>query len=111
VHGGAFPAWYAPVQAEVLPLDDPGPAHAFQRAGLEAGLRVEVSAGGSLGSRIRQSAMRKVPYVAVIGPREAANGQVALRLRDGRELPPTPVAAALSLIGEVVAKRSCDLSG
>ena len=56
-------------------------------------------------------ALRKVPYVAVIGPREAANGQVALRLRDGRELPPMPVAAALDLIGKVVAKRSFDLSG
>jgi len=111
VHGGAFPAWYAPVQAEVLPLSDLDPAHAFQRAGIEAGLRVEVSAEGSLGSRIRRSAMRKVPYVAVIGPREAANGQVALRLRDGRELPPMPVASALDMIGEVVAKRSFDLSG
>lgn len=111
VHGGAFPAWYAPVQAVVLPLADPEPAHAFQRAGIEAGLRVEVSADGSLGSRIRQSALRKVPYVAVLGPREAANGQVALRLRDGRELPPMPVDAALALIGRVVAQRSFDLSG
>jgi threonyl-tRNA synthetase len=55
--------------------------------------------------------LRKVPYAAVIGPREAANGQVALRLRDGRELPPMPVAEALGLIGDVVAKRSFDLSG
>jgi threonyl-tRNA synthetase len=111
VHGGAFPAWYAPVQVEVLPLADLDPAYAFQRAGVEAGLRVEVSASGSLGSRIRQAAVRKVPYVAVIGAREAASGTVALRLRDGRELPPMPVAAALDLIGGVAARRSFDLSG
>jgi threonyl-tRNA synthetase len=111
VHGGAFPAWYAPVQVEVLPIADLDPAYAFQRAGIEAGLRVEVSSGGSLGSRIRQSAVRKVPYIAVIGPREAGNGQVALRLRDGRELPAMPVAEALGRIGAVVAKRSIDLSG
>jgi threonyl-tRNA synthetase len=113
VHGGAFPAWYAPVQAEVLPIaaEQQDAAHAVQRAGIEAGLRVEVSSGGSLGSRIRQSAVRKVPYIAVIGPREAGNGQVALRLRDGRELPGMPVAEALGLIGAVVAKRSIDLSG
>jgi threonyl-tRNA synthetase len=47
----------------------------------------------------------------VIGPREAASGQVALRLRDGRELPPMPVADALDRIGRVVRCRSSDLSG
>ena len=112
VHGGAFPAWYAPVQVEVLPLAGPdAAARAFQRAGIEAGLRAEVSAAGSLGARIRHAAVRKVPYVAVIGAREAAAGEVALRLRDGRELPPMPVARALDLIGKVVAERSFDLSG
>jgi threonyl-tRNA synthetase len=113
VHEGAFPAWYAPVQLAVLPVagaqDDA--ARAVHRQGLAAGLRVEVSAAGSLGSRIRQSAVRRVPYVAVLGEREAAAGQVALRLRDGRELPPVPVADALEMIGRVVASRSFDLRG
>jgi threonyl-tRNA synthetase len=113
VHGGAFPAWYAPVQLEVLPLsaEQEDAAWAVHRSGVAAGLRAEVSAAGSLGSRVRQSALRKVPYAAVIGPREAASGQVALRLRDGRELPPMPVAAALEMIGGVVKSRSFDLSG
>jgi threonyl-tRNA synthetase len=44
-----------------------------------------------------------VPYVAVIGAREAAAGQVALRERAGRELPPMPVADALHLIADAVA--------
>jgi len=113
VHGGAFPAWYAPVQLEVLPLsaEQEDAAWAVHRSGVAAGLRAEVSAAGSLGARVRQSALRKVPYAAVIGPREAASGQVALRLRDGRELPPMPVAAALEMIGGVVKSRSFDLSG
>lgn len=111
VHEGAFPAWYAPVQLAVLPVG-PGQAAAaadLARRGEAAGLRVEVDADGSLGSRVRDAARRRVPYVAVVGAREAAGGRVALRLRDGRELDPMPVAAALELVTGVVAARSADL--
>ncbi len=109
VHAGAFPAWYAPVQVEVLPVgaDQGAAAEAFRRAGVEAGLRVEVSAAGSLGARVRRG--RRVPYQAVVGAREAAADAVALRLRDGRELPPMPAARALRLVGDVVANRSHNL--
>ena len=59
---------------------------ARQAAGL--GLRADVAGpeSGTLNRRIRSS--RLVPYQAVIGEREAAAGQVAVRLRDGRRLPP-----------------------
>jgi threonyl-tRNA synthetase len=111
VHAGAFPAWYAPVQIEVLPVGaaQEKVAEEFAADGIEAGLRAEVAAGESLGLRIRRAAQRKLPYVAVIGEREAAAGQVSLRLRDGRELPPMPAADALALIRQVVDARSADL--
>jgi threonyl-tRNA synthetase len=111
VHAGAFPAWYAPVQLAVLPVGDAQADAAWEvhRAAVDAGLRASVEEGGSLGARIRQSALRKVPYAAVIGEREAAAGEVSLRLRDGRELPPRPAAAALEMIGKVVRSRSSDL--
>ena len=111
VHGGAFPAWYAPLQLAVLPVGaaQSGAANCFADKALRGGLRVEVHHDGSLGSRIREAAGRKVPYVAVIGAREADAGSVSLRLRDGRELPPRPVDSALALIGEVVAGRSLHL--
>jgi threonyl-tRNA synthetase len=101
------------VQLAVLPLsaDQADAAWAAHRSGMDSGLRVEVSADGSLGSRIRQAALRKVPYAAVIGPREAAAGQVSLRLRDGRELAPMAVAEALRRIAGVVESRSIELSG
>jgi threonyl-tRNA synthetase len=54
-----------------------------------------VAYDGSLGARIRPA--RRVPYLAVIGAREAAAGEVALRLRDGSELPPRPDALAYLL--------------
>jgi threonyl-tRNA synthetase len=111
VHEGAFPVWYAPVQAVALPVadDQADAAESFARLGVEAGLRVEAVGGGSLGARVRDAALRRVPYVAVIGPREAARGEASLRLRDGRELPPRSAAEAVALIGQVAATRSADL--
>ncbi|MCZ7439812.1 threonine--tRNA ligase [Micromonospora sp. WMMC241] len=111
VHEGAFPAWYAPVQVLLLPIDD-AQADAARRLCREAeaaGLRAAVDAGGSLGARIRDAARRRIPYVGVLGAREAADGSVSLRLRDGRGLDPMPRADALRLIGAVVASRSADL--
>jgi threonyl-tRNA synthetase len=104
VHGGAFPAWYAPVQLEILPVAaaQHDAAYDRHRAAIAAGLRAEVAGDGSLGARIRQAALRKVPYVAVIGPREQASGLVGMRLRDGGELAPMPWADALALIRKEV---------
>jgi threonyl-tRNA synthetase len=111
VHDGAFPAWYSPVQVVVLPVgeEQDGPARAFHDGCLAAGLRAEIEHEGSLGARIRDAARRRVPYVAVIGSREAAAGTVSLRLRDGRELAPRPAEAALALVREVVDSRSLHL--
>jgi threonyl-tRNA synthetase len=110
-HGGAFPVWYAPVQILAVPVSDAqaDAAAEFERAAVVAGLRVEVAADGSMGARVRGAALRKIPYVAVIGGREAADGRVALRLRDGRQLDPLPAADAISLIADVAERRSREL--
>jgi threonyl-tRNA synthetase len=112
VHGGAFPVWYAPVQVLAVPISDDqaDAAVAFARQCVEAGLRASSALEGSLGARVREAARRKIPYVAVIGAREAAAGAVALRLRDGSQLGPLPTADVVRRIGEVAASRSHDLS-
>ena len=106
-HGGAFPAWLAPVQVAVLPVgqDEAGAAREFHELCLDLGLRSEVydADRGSLGARIREA--RLVPYQAVIGGREAAAGAVAIRLRDGRKLEPMSVAEAGKRMAERVAAR------
>ncbi|MGN6791108.1 MAG: threonine--tRNA ligase [Streptosporangiaceae bacterium] len=111
VHGGAFPGWLAPVQIAVLPVtvcQSPQAAAVASLAG-QQGLRVQVASAesGSLGSRIRDS--RLVPYQAIIGEREAAVGQVALRLRGGRQLPAMPAAAAISRIAGRAGAHSTEL--
>jgi threonyl-tRNA synthetase len=98
LHGGAFPPWLAPVQIVALPVSDdqlPG-ARLLVRDATDRGLRAEVASEGSLAARIR--AHRLVPYQAVIGKAEAAVGDVSLRLRDGRQLPPMTAAEALCRI-------------
>ena len=107
VHQGAFPVWYAPVQLVVLPVGGQQQASAFRLADAarRAGLRAEVAADGSLGLRLREIISRRVPYAAVIGPKEDSSSEVSLRLRDGSQLPAMPAADALALIGEVSAQR------
>jgi threonyl-tRNA synthetase len=94
VHGGAFPAWLAPVQAVVLPLSDAElpAAEDLVRRSVAAGLRTALAPAGrgTLGARIR--AHRLVPYQLVVGPREVASGQASVRLRDGSQAGPVPLA-------------------
>ena len=86
--GGRFPPWIAPVQVRVLPVTAPHSAGA-QGLGDEltaAGLRVEVTGTEeSLAKRVRTAELDRVPYVAVLGDREIADGTVALRVRGRKE--------------------------
>jgi len=105
VHGGAFPPWLAPIQLVVLPITDAeiGQAQILVSQATEHGLRAELASGGSLAARIR--AHKLVPYQAVIGKAEAAAGELSLRLRDGRKLPPMSAADAIARISRLV--RAC----
>jgi threonyl-tRNA synthetase len=111
VHGGAFPPWLAPVQVAVLPVAGAQQAFAAAFASLAAdqGLRVQVAGPdeGSLAARIRGA--RLVPYSAIIGEREAAADLVALRLRDGRQVPALQMSEAASRIAAHVSARRPEL--
>jgi len=106
VHEGAFPLWYAPVQLDVLPISDGQSAAAvrLKEEAVAAGLRAEVHHDGSIGARIHAAGARKIPYAGIVGKREAADGLVALRLRDGRQLPAMPAAEAIALIASAAAE-------
>ena len=88
-YGGAFPLWFAPVQAKVIPIADRHIDYAREvMAKLQAaGLRVEVDAGSErMNNKIRNAQMAKIPYMLVIGDREQEAGQVAVRLRTNENL-------------------------
>jgi threonyl-tRNA synthetase len=81
-YAGEFPVWLAPVQAVVLPIADrhnPAAASVAQHL-REAGLRVDVDdRSESVGRKIREAELRKIPYMLVVGDREAEQGTVAVR--------------------------------
>ncbi|MEX1248629.1 MAG: threonine--tRNA ligase [Anaerolineales bacterium] len=86
---GAFPVWLAPVQAVLVPIADRHVEYANKVAAQlrAAGLRVEVNAGSDrMSAKIRDAQGQKVPYMLVMGDKEAAAGAVALRLRSGEDL-------------------------
>jgi threonyl-tRNA synthetase len=81
---GALPAWLAPVQAIVLPITDNQneAAAAVLKALSDAGLRGEIDARSeSVGRKIREAELRKLPYMLIVGEREAVAGTVAVRER------------------------------
>lgn len=92
---GAFPVWLAPVQAVLIPIAD---RHNDYAQGVAeqlraAGLRAEVNAGSDrMSAKIRDAQGQKVPYMLVMGDKEAEAGAVALRLRSGEDLGAIPVA-------------------
>jgi threonyl-tRNA synthetase len=108
---GKFPPWLAPVQVRVLPVTE---HHAAAAEGLaqelrEAHLRVEVAGTEeSLSKRVRTAELDRIPYVAVLGDKEAAEGSVAVRLRGSRENRPMSRAEFLAHASERVRRREFD---
>ena len=91
---GNFPLWLAPQQAVVIPIADRHIEYAQEVAvQLKArGLRVEVDARGErMNAKIRDAQMRKVPYMLVVGDREAEAKAAALRVRGGGDKGAVPV--------------------
>ncbi len=87
-YAGHFPLWLAPVQCSVFPIAQDVEEAALQIADTlrKAGLRIEYrDAGDHLNARIKEAQLAKVPYMAVIGKREAEAGTVALRLGTGKQ--------------------------
>jgi threonyl-tRNA synthetase len=83
---GAFPFWLAPVQAAVLPLSEKflDYANEVEKKLRAAGLRVETDRSDEkLGAKIRDAQLRKVPFMLIVGEKEAASGSVSLRKRTG----------------------------
>jgi threonyl-tRNA synthetase len=108
-YAGAFPLWLAPVQAVVLPIADRHAAYC--RAVLAeltaAGLRAELDERQEkIGYKIREAQLQKVPFMLVVGDREAADGTVAVRSRTGGDEGAREVAAFVRAAREAIAARS-----
>ena len=107
-YGGAFPTWLAPVQAVVIPITDRNFAYARQVESQlkDAGIRVQPDARNErMNAKIREAQVQKVPYMLVVGDREASAGSAAMRLRSGEDLGAVPVAEIAARISEETQAR------
>ncbi|MBI5283775.1 MAG: threonine--tRNA ligase [Chloroflexi bacterium] len=94
LYAGAFPAWLAPVQAIVIPIADRHVdyAHEVRQSLRAAGLRADVDARSErMNAKIRDAQLQKIPYMLVVGDREAEAQAVAVRTRAGEDLKSMPV--------------------
>jgi threonyl-tRNA synthetase len=108
-YAGEFPVWLAPVQAIVLPIADRHAAAAGDvLAALgDAGLRGELDERTeSIGRKIRDAELRKIPYMLVVGDREAEAGTVAVREHRVGDSGSVPVAEFVAELSEKSARRA-----
>jgi threonyl-tRNA synthetase len=108
-YAGAFPLWLAPEQVRVLPITDRVGAYAEEvgaRCG-RAGLRARVDGRGEkIGAKIRDAQLQQVPFMLVVGDREAEAGTVAVRSRRAGDEGACPVEAFLERAMELVTHKS-----
>ena len=91
---GAFPTWLAPVQAKVLPITDRCADYAKTVAEKleDAGVRTETDLRNEkIGYKIREAQLQKIPYMLVVGDKEAEAGTVAVRTRSGEDRGAVPL--------------------
>lgn len=101
--GGAFPAWLAPVQVIVLPISEKHQGYAqeveknLRREGCRVGLDLR---NEKIGLKIREAEKAKVPFMIVVGDREAESKMVAVRQRNGKNLGTMAIVELMTLIRE-----------
>jgi threonyl-tRNA synthetase len=108
---GALPVWLAPVQVAVLPITDR--ANDFARKVHdelhEKMFRVSLDhRNEKIGFKIREAQLAKIPFMLVIGDREAESGQVAVRSRSGGDRGAMPVAGFLTMLTDLVRTRALE---
>jgi threonyl-tRNA synthetase len=110
---GVFPVWLSPEQVRVLPISDEqaGAAETVVERLRAAGIRAVSDAGNAtLNYRIREGEVGKVPYMAVVGQREAEAGTVAVRIRGaGNKQEVIPVDAFVARVTEKIRTRALDV--
>ncbi|MBI3675760.1 MAG: threonine--tRNA ligase [Proteobacteria bacterium] len=114
-YAGAFPTWLAPIQVRIVPISDKvnDYAHKVRDALFNApvvngtaGLRVDIDLSAErMQKKIRDAQLQKIPYMLVVGEREAAEGKVAVRLRSGKDLGAMPLEQFIARIRQEAETR------
>jgi len=108
-YAGAFPLWLAPVQLVVLTVSEKSASYARQvyRQLVEAGLRVELDVSSEkIGPKKHRARQQKIPYILVVGQREAADNTVNVNDRDGKVLGNMSVPELIARCREQIESRA-----
>ncbi len=111
LYGGAFPVWLAPVQAIVLPISDRQNDYAreVQHKLIGAGIRAELDGrSDKVNFKIREAQLQKIPYMLVVGDREAQAGQVSVRNRKHGDQGAVGVEAFISRLSQLSTTKSLE---
>ena len=109
---GSFPLWLAPVQAVLIPIADRHMDYANTVAAelRKAGMHVEVDAGKArMQAKIREHRERHIPYLLVMGDKDAAANTVSVRLRTDEDLGAMPLADFISMTTRLIGSLSPEL--
>src|ERR1700685_2606509 len=108
-YAGAFPVWLSPVQVAMIPIAERHSAYAEKVAEQlrSAGVRVEVdSRNEKMNAKIREHAMQKIPFLLVVGDKEAESGNVNVRTRGKEKTEDMPTADFIEKIKNLIADKS-----
>jgi threonyl-tRNA synthetase len=111
-YAGAFPLWLAPVQVGIVPISERHLPYAekIQTTLQNAGLRVEVDQRNEkMGAKIRDFTLQKLPYILVVGDKEAETGAVSLRIRGEGDKGSMPLEEFISRAKSFVESKSMSL--
>lgn len=106
---GAFPVWLAPVQAAVIPISEKHAEYAEQIKKLlqENNIRLELKNDNeTLGKKIREAEMQKIPYLLILGDKEISANAVAVRARGKGDLGQMPVEKFIEKIKQEINART-----
>jgi threonyl-tRNA synthetase len=106
-HAGRLPTWLAPVQLAILNITDRQAEYAasIQEILINQGVRASLDLRNEkIGFKIREHTLQRVPYLIVVGDREAQNNEVAVRTRSGKDLGSMP-------LGQLVQRLTAEIAG
>ena len=110
-YAGAMPVWLAPEQARVMPISDKTNdyARAVRKQLADAGLRVAADLSDEkIGAKIAKAHADKLPYMLVVGPKEAQSGTVNVRFRGSNQTRTVPTGEVLAAIRQKIAGKAVD---
>ena len=111
-YAGAFPVWLSPVQAVMIPISERHADYANKVASQlkEVGVRVHVdSRNEKMNAKIREHAMQKVPFLLVVGDKEAEAGKVNVRTRGKEKTEDMPAAEFVAKIKKLIVEKAASL--